>query len=178
MTADTDAGQPGARATITGVVYLLYFLTAVFAGVFVGRRLVVAFDIVNAIAYALYSAVTVLLYFLFRPVNRNLSLLAVILGLAGCADGVLVLFTLGPYKISSLTVFAPYCLLIGYLFFRSTFVPRFLGVLMASAGVGWLIFLSPLAPPTLHLPDDPRLSRRSLPDAVAHRERSEYSAIK
>jgi hypothetical protein len=39
--------------------------------------------------------------------------------------------------------FGPYCLLIGYLVFRSTFLPRFLGVPMALAGVGWLVFLLP-----------------------------------
>jgi Domain of unknown function (DUF4386) len=63
----------------------------------------------------------------------------------GCANDVLSLFNIAPYTISSLAFFGPYCLLIGYLIFRSTFLPRILGVLMALAGVGWLIFLSPLA---------------------------------
>jgi hypothetical protein len=54
---------------------------------------------------------------------------------------------LAPYKIASLGFFGPFCLLLGYLIFRSTFLPRILGVLMAFAGVGWLIFLSPLAHP-------------------------------
>jgi hypothetical protein len=132
---------------ITGVVYLLYFLTEVSAQVLVGRGRLVVFDAVNLIAYAFYVAVTLLFYFLFRPVNRNLSLLAAIFGLVGCANDVLGLFNLAPYKISSLAFFGPYCLLIGYLIFRSTFLPRFLGVLMALAGVGWLLFLSPLASP-------------------------------
>ena len=42
-----------------------------------------------------------------------------------------------------LVFFGFYCLLIGYLVFRSTFLPRALGALMAFAGLGWLVFLSP-----------------------------------
>jgi hypothetical protein len=124
---------------------LLYFLTAVSAEAFVGRGRLVVFEALNLIAYAFYIAVTVLFYYMFRPVNRNLSLLAAIFSLVGCANDVLSLFNLAPYKISSLAFFGPYCLLIGYLIFRSTVLPRILGVLMALAGVGWLIVLSPLA---------------------------------
>ncbi|MFZ0960915.1 MAG: DUF4386 domain-containing protein [Terriglobia bacterium] len=42
-----------------------------------------------------------------------------------------------------LVFFGFYCLLIGYLIFRSTFIPRILGVMMALAGLAWLTFLSP-----------------------------------
>ena len=51
--------------------------------------------------------------------------------------------------ILSLVFFGCYCLLIGYLVFRSNFLPRVLGVLMAIGGVGWLTgsFASLLSPP-------------------------------
>jgi hypothetical protein len=136
--------SPRPRARITGIVYLLYFLTAVSAEVFVGRSRLVLYDAVNLIAYAFYIAVTLLFYYLFKPVNRNLSLLAAFFSLLGCANDVLSFFNVAPYKISSLVFFGPYCLLIGYLIFKSTFLPRILGVLMTFAGLGWLIFLSPL----------------------------------
>jgi Domain of unknown function (DUF4386) len=143
--ASADAMSPQASARITGVVYLLYFLTAVSADAFVGRDRVVLFDAVSLLAYGFYIAVTLRLYYLFRPVNRRLSLLAAFFSLLGCANDVLRLFNLAPHKISSLAFFGPYCLLVGYLIFRSTFLPRILGALMALAGVGWLIFLFPLA---------------------------------
>lgn len=39
--------------------------------------------------------------------------------------------------------FGVYCLLIGYLIFKSTFLPRILGVFLVIAGLGWLTFLFP-----------------------------------
>jgi hypothetical protein len=95
---------------------------------------------------ASYVAVTILLYFLFRPVNRIVSLVAALFSLAGCANGYLAPLHLLPFRINSLVFFGCYCLLIGYLIFRSTFMPRILGVLMAMAGLGWLTFIyHPLA---------------------------------
>jgi len=181
------------RARITGVVYLLYFLTAII-GEFFLRGLVVDGDAAatanNILAHeslfrlglatglistAFYVAVTALFYDLFKTVSRSLSLLAAFFSLVGCAILAFAsLFQLAPlvvlggsqylsvFKVEQLRAlalmflelntqagnicvvfFGVYCLLIGYLIFRSTFLPRLLGVLMALAGLGWLTFLSP-----------------------------------
>jgi hypothetical protein len=134
------------KARITGVVYLLYFLTAILAEFLVGRGLVAYGNTVNVVAFAFYIAVTVLFYHVFKPVNRSLSLFAALVSIVGCTIGSLSVFHLAPPDISAFLFFGPYCVLIGYLIFRSTFLPRILGVLMAIAGLGWLIFLLPSLP--------------------------------
>src|ERR1019366_4184223 len=181
------------RPRIIGVVYLLYFLTAVL-GEFFLRGLVASGDAAatannllthqplfrlgiatTTIATACYVAVTALFYELFKPVNRSLSLLAAFFSLVGCAIQAFgSVFQLAPLVVLGggqylsvlkaeqlralalmflelhaqaasicLVFFGFYCLLIGHLIFRSAFLPRILGVLMAFAGLGWLTFLSP-----------------------------------
>lgn len=44
---------------------------------------------------------------------------------------------------AGIVFFGCYCLMIGYLIYKSTYLPRVLGVLMAFAGLGWLTFLWP-----------------------------------
>jgi hypothetical protein len=145
MVERTVGVSPNSRARITGVVYLLYFLTAIFAEAVIGKGRLVAYDGVNLIANGFYIAVTLLFYFLFRPVNKGLSFLAALCSLLGCAIALLGLFHVAPYNISPLIFFGPFCILIGYLVFTSTFLPRFIGVLMVLAGLGWLVYLFPFA---------------------------------
>ena len=128
------------------MVYLLYFLTAVLGQCLASRKLVVCGVAFNVIANAFYVATTLLFYELFKPVNKRVSLVAALFSLVGCAIATLGLFHLAPSRISPLLFFGPYCLLLGYLILRSTFLPRVLGVLMMLAGVGWLIFLLPRLP--------------------------------
>jgi hypothetical protein len=132
--------SPCLKARIAGVFYLLNIATGALA-LFASGRLGVA---ANLIAAMCYIAVTLLFYDIFKPVNRGLSLLAAFISLVGCALGALGAFHLAPPHINNLVFFGFYCLLIGYLIFRSTFLPRILGVLMAIGGLGWLTFLSPV----------------------------------
>lgn len=139
MTQRIAETSPRLKARIAGVFYLLTFLTGGIA-LFVRGSLGLA---AGVIAGACYVAVTLLFYGIFKPVNRRLSLLAAFISLVGCAIGPLSALHLVPSYINSLVFFGFYCLLIGYLIFRSTFLPRILGALMAFAGLGWLTFLSP-----------------------------------
>jgi hypothetical protein len=45
----------------------------------------------------------------------------------------------------ALVFFAGYDILIGYLAFKSGFIPRLIGVLMIITGIGWLTYLAPNA---------------------------------
>ena len=131
--------SPMSMARIAGVFYLLNIVTGVLAGVLAG----VLGNAASIAAAVFYVVVTLLFYGLFKPVNKSLSLLAALFSLLGCVMGVVGIFDPNPPPINNLVLFGVYCLLIGYLIFQSTFLPRTLGVLMAFAGLAWLTFLSP-----------------------------------
>ena len=187
--------SPRFKARIAGAFYLVTTLTRMFVEIFVRNRLVVsdgaaatATNILahewlwrwgfaaDILAFASYVALTALLYELFKPVNRSVSLVAAFFSLVACAvQAVSSLFHLAPlvllggtpylrafnveqlqalalvflrlraaaYHSIGLVFFGLYCLLIGYLIFRSTFLPRVIGVLMILAGLSYLMFLSP-----------------------------------
>jgi len=120
------------RARTAGVVYALVFVTGITALLVRGT----VGSVAGALAGLLYVGVTVLFYGLFKPVNQRVSLIAAAVSILGIAAGPLL-------KVNPLPAFGVYCLLISYLMLASTTVPRFLGVLMAFAGFGWLTFLSP-----------------------------------
>lgn len=131
--------SPRFKARIAGVLYLLSVLTAVFAEFFSRRNLGLAAVFIPVLCYVV---VMLLLYGIFEPVNRSLSLLGVSFGLVGLAFEAL---RLQPAGVNTGMIFhGLYCLLFGYLIFKSTFLPRILGVPMAFAGVVWLIDLVPL----------------------------------
>ena len=121
---------------MAGALYLFSLLTAAFTEFFFRGRL----NFQEAHRDLLHGRVTVLLYGIFRPVNRGLSLLAASFSFVGLTFEA---FRWQPQGVNIAMVFHGfYCLLIGYLILRSTFLPRILGVLMALAGLGWLTYLS------------------------------------
>lgn len=127
--------SPLVRARIAGFVYSLVFVTGIISILLRDSKIGVT---VGLIAGLLYLVVTVLFYDIFKPVNKPLSLLAAVISIAGIAIGPLQIKAVHP-----LVFFGFYCLLIGYLVFRSTFLPRLVGVFMACSSLGWLTFLSP-----------------------------------
>jgi hypothetical protein len=139
MTEQTVEQSPQKKARIAGVFYLLTIMTGAFALV-VNGPLRAAMLLCSTVCYV---AVTVLFYGLFRPVNRRISAIAAAFSLIGCALSILGFVHLGLYRLNPLAFFGCYCLVIGYLILRSTFLPRILGGLMAFGGMGWLTFISP-----------------------------------
>jgi len=131
--------SPKVTARIAGLIYVVVFGLGIFSLFYR-----------NAIGYAaamisglFYIAVTILFYFIFKPAGPKVSFVAAVVSLAGIAIGPLSLLVKPLAVISPLVFFGCYCSLIGYLIFRSTFLPKFLGVLMVFAGLGWFTFVKP-----------------------------------
>jgi Domain of unknown function (DUF4386) len=152
---------PRLRARIAGILYLIIFMAAPSgaASATVAKMIVtLACDI----------GVALLFYGLFMPVHRNLSRLAaafrlifVVVMAANALNyfGVLNLFDGSRSEAAfntgygvSLVPFGIHCLLTGILIFKSGFLPRAIGILLAVAGVGYLTFVWPALGERLFFP--------------------------
>lgn len=130
---------PSARwaARLAGLLYVVAVATAVFAEFIAPGRLGTTAAI--AIPVACYAGVTILLFAVLRPVNQPFALVALVFGLAGLAFEAL---RWQPQGVNvAMVSHGLFCLAVGYLFFRSTLVPRVFGVLMGCAGLVWLIYV-------------------------------------
>src|ERR1039457_5644770 len=134
--------SPRFKARMAGVLFLFLVLTSTFTEFFARGRLSFAAHVAaGVIEVSCMIAVTLLLYGIFKPVNRRLSLLAAFFTFVAVA---LELLQFLPHGVNiGLGFHGFYWILIGYLMFRSTFLPRILGALTAIAGLCWLTFLSP-----------------------------------
>ena len=194
------ATSPRGLARMAGVFQFLEGLTATYGQVIVFGNLIIAGSAAATAANILshqhlfwlgfasslvgvtcHLAWALLLYELFKPVSRRLSLFAVLVILVGCAIQALtavlylapmlilnagnslgalsldqlhalayVFVRLNGYAFNTyLVFFGLWCFLTGILIFRSTFMPRILGVLLAISGTGWMMYLVP--PVAMHL---------------------------
>lgn len=133
--------SPSLKARVAGALFLLLVLTAAFTKFFARGRLSSAADLAAGILeVSCMIVVTLLLYDIFKPVNRRLSLLAASLNFVALA---LELLQFLPHGVNiGLGFHGLYWILIGYLIFKSTFLPRILAGVMAFAGLGWLTYMS------------------------------------
>ena len=189
-----DEASPRVLARLTGLFALLEALTSGFGQVIIPRMLIVsgnaAATAANILAHealfrlsilaaflgvACHIVWTYLVYELFKPVNRNLALVAVFFSLVAIAlqsfsgtlqaaplvalqgGSALAAFNAEQLKTLAfvflnfnarvfdayLVFFGFWCVLTGYLIFKSTFLPRILGLLEALAGLCWLTFIWP-----------------------------------
>jgi hypothetical protein len=128
--------SPRFKTRIAAALYLVSLLTAAL-GESVGGDVGFA---AGELAVAGMVAMTLLFYDIFKPVNRSLSFLAAFLNLVGLTFEA---FRWNPRGTDIALVFVGLNhLVIGYLIFRSNFLPRVLGPLMVFAGLGWLTYLS------------------------------------
>src|ERR1700691_1963052 len=133
---------PQLMARMAGLLFLLLVLTAAFTE-FCARGKLSSAEALTADIIEVFCmiAVTLLFYGIFRAVNKRLSLLAACFNFVALT---LELLQFLPHDVNiGLGFHGLYWILIGYLIFKSTFLPRILGALMAIAGLCWLTFLSP-----------------------------------
>jgi hypothetical protein len=149
------------RARIAGFLYLLIFIVAPS-----GAKDATAANIV--VTMLCDAGVALLFYGLFKPVNNKLALLAAIFRLIFVAVmsanalhyfGFLGLFESAGFAPAfnagygmALVPFGIHCVLTGYLIFRSSFLPKIIGIMLAIAGFGYLLFVWPSLADRLFVP--------------------------
>jgi hypothetical protein len=142
VTADFAIGpshNPRRYARIAGGFYLLVFVFGIAAlRTSEDTRLAA-----NLAAAAVYYVVTVMLYQLYKPVSRMGSLVTALFSFTALTIGVLSDFDLVRSPINTLVLFGVYCIGLGWLTLKSTFLPRAVGALLIVAGLGWLTYVHP-----------------------------------
>jgi uncharacterized membrane protein len=149
------------QARLIGLLYLVIFVAAP-SGAKTATPMRICVTLVCDVGVAL------LLYVLLQPINRKLSLLAAWFRLAFVAVmGVVALNYFGITQLFqpsrsedafnagygwALVPFGAHCVLVGWLIWRSKFLPRTLGLLMTLAGAAYLMFLSPQLASRLFFP--------------------------
>ena len=152
VTARVAAFSPVRVARTAGIFYISCIILGAFAE-FAQDRWSAYSEPANFAATLAYIVVTALLFALLRPVNGVIASIAALCSLAGCAISILKLVHLPAGPIKAMVFFGFYCVLMGYLIVKSSFMPSLIGGLMMLAGLGWLTFLWPPLAHTLSTPD-------------------------
>jgi hypothetical protein len=134
--------SPRFKARMAGVFFLLLVLMSTFTEFLARGGLSLAAHVAaGVLEVSCMIAVTLLLYNIFKPVDRRLSWLAASFNIVAVT---LELLQFLPRGVNiGLGFHGFYWILIGYLILRSTFLPRILSALTAITGLCWLTFLSP-----------------------------------
>lgn len=123
------------QARLAGAFYVITILGSL-AG-FADKSLAAAGMTAAGIAYI---AVTVLFFFLFRPVNVAISASAAATSFAGILAGPITEAASAPQGFAiSMVFFGVYCILIGTLVTRTPFLPRWLGITLAVGGFLYIV---------------------------------------
>lgn len=144
--------SPDLLARLAGVLYLLIFIVC-------PSGAATATPLNMTVTLVCDTGVALIFYALFRPVSRDLSMLALLFRLIFVAImtidsldyfGALHLFNsarsaqlFDTVDALALVPFGVHCLLIGYLIYKSGFLPRLLAVLLAVAGLTYVNFIYP-----------------------------------
>lgn len=131
--------NPRRFARIAGGFYLLVFVFGIAALNTSGNTRFAA----NLVAAAIYYVVTVMLYQLYRPVSAAGSLVTALFSFTALTVGVLSDFGVVRFPINTLVLFGAYCIGLGSLTVKATFLPTAVGVLLIVAGLGWLTYIYP-----------------------------------
>jgi hypothetical protein len=128
--------SPSLKARITGALYFLSLAVGEFGDYIFHDKAHTA----GLIEISGMVVVTLLLYAILTPVNKGLALLAAALNLVAMIFEAQSVNPQGQGV--GLVVHGMSFIVFGYLIFRSIFLPRFIGVFMAIAGLGWVTYLS------------------------------------
>ena len=131
--------NPRRFARIAGIFYLLTFVFGIAALRTSGDTRFAA----SILGAAVYYVVTVMLYHLYKPVSRTGSLVTAVFSFGALTIGVLSDFGVVRFPINTLVLFGAYCIGLGWLTLKATFLPRVIGALLIVAGLGWLTYVHP-----------------------------------
>jgi hypothetical protein len=127
------------KARLAGGLYFVSVATAVVNEAAVHGKLLY---VVSLVPILCFLVATLLLYATFKPVDHIVALFAAASQVISLAFEAIEIH---PGGVNAGLVFhGLYCVLIGYLAFRSRLVPQILGAFMIAAGAAWLTNVSPL----------------------------------